>query len=390
MTAAPVLLAVDGDGLLHRAFHGIGDSSELDAAGRPVGALRGLVTFVAAAAARLRPDAVLVGFDSRVDPLRKALFPGYKGHRPPRSPELDDQLDAAPELLGAAGIAVARVPGYEGDDVLASAARLAGAAGWQCVVLTRDRDLFALLDDSTSVLRLMGDGIEGAQLLDSAALRTGYGVGPDQYRDYAALRGDTSDNLPGVRGIGSKTAARLLQAFGSADAACAAIDAGRGDEVAAVIGQRCADRLADSDSRQTLARNRELMSLHRDLALPGLESMRLPLDPAVLRSALRSRSITLGPSLWALVGAEPPPWTPNGFASAPKVLPGSQPPAWAERVVPSWEELRAADVARSREAAQRAAAVAASAAAGAIRAVSTQARSGGRAQIVLEGQLSLF
>ncbi len=381
MTDQPVLLAVDGDGLLHRAFHGIGDTTETDPDGRPVGALRGLVSFVASAAARLRPDAMLVGFDSRVDPVRKALFPGYKGHRPPRPPELEHQLDSAPDLLAAAGIASARVSGYEGDDVLASAARLAAASGWQCVVLTSDRDLFALLDDATSVLRLMGDGIDGAALLDAAALHSGYGVAPEQYRDYAALRGDTSDNLPGVRGIGSKTAARLLQAFGSVDAACAAIDAGRGHEVAAVIGQHCADRLAHNESRHTLARNRELMSLHRDLPLPALESMVLPLDPAVLRSALRAWGIGLGRSLWALVGDEPPPWTPNGFASAPRVLPGATRQPWTERVVPSWEELRAADVARSRESAQRAAAVATAAPRG---------RVVRRTQIVLEGQLSLF
>src|SRR5215207_923975 len=134
--AVPLLLVVDGDSLVHRAYHGMGGSDHRDSAGRPVWALRGLMSFLAAAAARLAPDAVLVGFDSHVDSVRKADYAGYKAHRADKPADLQAQLDDAPELLAACGFGIASATGYEADDVLASAAALARREGWHSVLVT--------------------------------------------------------------------------------------------------------------------------------------------------------------------------------------------------------------------------------------------------------------
>lgn len=337
---APLLLAVDGDGLLFRAFHGIGSDGETDAFGRPVAALRGLLSFVAAAAARLQPQALLVGFDSRVDPVRKALFADYKGHRPPKPVALQSQLDDAPALLAAAGLPAACIGGYEADDVLASACALARAQGWRTVLVTSDRDSFALVDATTSVLRVGEGGIDGAPLLGPDDVERLYGVPPHAYRDFAALRGDASDNLRGVYGIGAKNSAKLIAAFGSVAAVYEALDGGRRAEIVALIGEACTARLDGDEGRVLAERNCRLMAMHADLPLPDLDALRLPVDRERVVKALRAKGIGLGRSLWALVGDAPPPWQPNGFDSAPAQLPGHVAPGWRDRVMPSWEELR--------------------------------------------------
>jgi 5'-3' exonuclease len=303
----PLLLAVDGNSLLHRAYHAAATGEHVDADGRPVWAVRGLIGHVARAAAQLRPDAVLIGFDCAESSTRKADFSGYKAHRPPKPPELVEQLASAPEILRTATFPVVVPPGFEADDVLASSTAAARAAGWRCTVVTSDRDAFALVDDTTSVLRIRNGGMDNATLVTAASMPDVCGVEAWQYADLAALRGDPSDNLPGIRGFGTTTALRLLAAFGSIDAALAAVAGGRAEELRAAVGDRAADHLTADASRETLDRNRRLMRMRTDLPLPALDSVRLPLDYAAIRRALASRGIALGPSLWALTGRDPLP-----------------------------------------------------------------------------------
>jgi DNA polymerase-1 len=153
------------------------------------------------------------------------------------------------------------------------------------------------------VLRVRNGGFDEAVLVTPEALLDVYGVHPRQYPDYAALRGDPSDNLPGVRGFGSATAARLLAAFGTLDAALEANFA----RVRSVVGEAAATQLASAAARDTVARNRSLMRLRSDVPLPPLESTRIPVDRATMRRAFAERGIFLGPSLWALTGTPPPP-----------------------------------------------------------------------------------
>jgi 5'-3' exonuclease len=303
----PLLLAVDGNSLLHRAYHAAFLDGLLDEAGRPVWALRGLVGYVARAAAHLRPDAVLVGFDCHQYSARKSDYSGYKAHRPDKPADLDEQIIGAPDLLRAAGICTVVPPAYEADDVLASSAAHARRNGWRSVLMTSDRDAFALIDETTSVLRVRNGGFDEAVLVDTAALAELCGVQPWQYRDYAALRGDPSDNLHGVRGFGSATAARLLTAFGTVDAAWAALDNGKAQAVRDLVGDQAAEELSSAAMRQIVDRNRRLMQMRADLPIPDLDAARLPLDLAGMRSALSARGINFGPSLWALTGGTPPP-----------------------------------------------------------------------------------
>ena len=134
----------------------------------------------------------------------------YKARRVEKLDELVSQLALAVEVLRAMGVAVVMPPGLEADDVLASAARFAASVGARTVIMTSDRDAFSLIDDNTRVLRIINGGVEASPTLTPERLEMMLGIRPQQYRDYAAMRGDASDNLPGVNGIGPKTAAKLL------------------------------------------------------------------------------------------------------------------------------------------------------------------------------------
>jgi DNA polymerase-1 len=301
------LLALDGNSLLHRAYHAGSADGLLDRAGRPIWALKGLIGYIARAAAQLRPDAVLVGFDCPDESARKVDYPGYKAHRPEKPDDLAMQIALAPLLLRAAGICTVVPKAYEADDVLASSAEHARRSGWRSVLMTSDRDAFALIDETTSVLRVRNGGFEEAVLIDLTALPGVCGVQAWQYRDYAALRGDPSDNLHGVRRFGSATAARLLASFGSVDAAWTALDCGEVHLVREAVGELAAAELGAPETRQVVDRNRRLMRMRTDLPLPDLQAARVPLSLAVMRRALLDRGINLGPSLWALTGGAPPP-----------------------------------------------------------------------------------
>jgi DNA polymerase-1 len=316
-----MLLAVDGNSLLHRAHHGRAGSDLRDSGGRPIWGLKGLVASIAAAVDRVRPDAVVVGFDCREHSVRRADHPQYKAGRPEKSEELQAQLADAPGLLAAAGFCVVVPGGYEADDVLASSAELARAQRWHCTLVTSDRDSFALLDPTTSLLRVVNGGIHGSPVMTPESLAALCGVGPGRYREFAALRGDASDNLPGVFGVGAMNAARLLAAFSSLDEVYAAFGSPREAEVAGAVGPAAAARLALPQTRADLARNLRLMAMRADLPLPDPDTMRLPLDPAVLQAVFGARNIWLGSALAALTG--------NG---APAVAP---PPQFPRRPVPA-------------------------------------------------------
>ena len=279
MSAPPArtLLAVDGNSLLHRSFHASARTGFRTADGRPMWAVRGLLSQLAAAVDRTCADAVVVGFDDPAASMRRERWPSYKAQRVPKPPTLEQQLDAAVEVLRGLGIVVAVPPGLEADDVLASAASYARTVGARTVVATSDRDSFALIDDNTRMLRILNGGVEASPMLDPQRLEMVTGVRPEQYLDLAALRGDASDNLAGVPGIGPKTAARLLAEFGSAaaafDDAC-----GEGTRCRAALGEAMARRLSLPEARSAWELNREAMRMVTDaplgLDLPGRD--RLP------------------------------------------------------------------------------------------------------------------
>lgn len=202
------VLAVDGNSLAHRAFHAL--RRDPDRPGDFV--LAGIVAMLATAWSHGPFDAVVIGFDHH-DNRRKAAHPDYKAHRDEKDPELVTQLAGLVDGLAACGFEVVRLPGAEADDVMAATADACTDRGWRCSVLSSDRDLLALVSDEVTLLRPRGTMSDlGVYTPDEVVAE--YGVRPEQYTDLAALRGDPSDGLDGVNGIGPKTAARLLRDYG--------------------------------------------------------------------------------------------------------------------------------------------------------------------------------
>jgi DNA polymerase-1 len=347
VTDSRVLLAVDGNSLVHRSFHALAATGMRSPDGRPIWAVRGLLTQLVAAVERIGPTAVVVGFDDPAASVRRDRWPQYKATRTDKLDSLVQQLELAVEVLRSLGIAVSVPAGLEADDVLASAAAQAGVDGSRTVIMTSDRDSFALIAEHTSVLRIINGGVEASPLLTPERLVTMIGVKPEQYRDYAALRGDPSDNLPGVRGIGPKTAAKLLSALGSARVAFEDLEAG-GVRVQQAIGAGAAARLADPDARVAWELNCQVMSLHADVPLePG----HLPLDAAVVRTAFTEHQLpsTLPtalrvlahediPAMDAVLASNRPPqrtssgWSNSGWS-------GRRYPKLPPKPAPSFEQL---------------------------------------------------
>ncbi|MDT4941382.1 MAG: 5-3 exonuclease [Pseudonocardiales bacterium] len=259
---APVILAIDGNSLVHRSYHAQARTGLHDADGRPTWAVRGLLMQLVAAVERIRPLAVVVGFDDPDDSLRRTRWPLYKANRIEKLDSLVEQLTCAVEVLRELGVAVVVPRALEADDVLASVAVHARGVGARTVVVTSDRDAFALIDDTTTVLRIINGGVDASPMMTAERLVLLLGVRPEQYRDFAALRGDPSDNLPGVRGIGPRTAARLLQEFGCARAAFDDLPA-----VGSRLGSGVAARLADPAARDAWELNCQVMSMHADVPL---------------------------------------------------------------------------------------------------------------------------
>lgn len=234
-TRRRTLLAIDAPSLLHRNHHARKGSGLRDKGGRPIWALNGMLRQAMDAMVRVHADLVLFGVDDRATSKRTERFPEYKAGRGEKDAELVDQLDRAEAMLRQIGFNVVTPPGLEADDVTASAAAWAEANDWDCVILTSDRDAFAHIGPRTRVLRLINGGVQASPLLDAEKLYANYSVGPHNYLDFAALRGDKSDNLPGVAGVGEKTAPIMLECMGDMEAVWADIDANSGNGLVATL-----------------------------------------------------------------------------------------------------------------------------------------------------------
>ena len=211
------LLVIDGDNLAHRAWHALPDSIK-DGEGRPANCIIGFANMLLSVWEAEEPRTVFVGFDSVGAPTyRHELLPEYQAGRD-FPPELTFQLDRLPEFVAALGFPWAKKDGYEADDFIAAATVAEDERGGNALVLTNDRDLFQLATDKTTILRPR-KGVSDIQRVGPPEVKEIYGVDPDQVPDFVALRGDPSDRIPGVRGIGPGRASTILRTHGSLDAA---------------------------------------------------------------------------------------------------------------------------------------------------------------------------
>jgi 5'-3' exonuclease len=214
--AAPTLV-LDSPSLLYRAFFAL-PATIRDPQGRPVNAVRGYLDMVSHLLRTRLPRGVVHTFDADWRPaFRVAAYQGYKAARRPDPPELPHQLDLLLQVLAAAGLPVADAAGYEADDVIGTLAQAASEAE-PMEVVTGDRDLLQLVRDPAVAVLFTVKGVKDLRRFDEAEVEAAYGVPPRLYADLATLRGDSSDNLPGVPGVGPKTAATLLATHGSLDA----------------------------------------------------------------------------------------------------------------------------------------------------------------------------
>ncbi|MDP4667875.1 MAG: hypothetical protein NWS62_03850 [Gaiellales bacterium] len=222
MAQSKPLLIVDGDALAHRAYYALGSVTAPD--GRPIGLLQGTIAMLAGAWDAFAPRAIAFAVDSREESERHALVPAYQAQRVGEADDdLIDQLDALPALVRAFGIPAICVPPWEADDVCATLATLEEAAGGTALVLTHDRDAYQLASARTTIIRPVS-GVSEVEHVDPDGVVERYGVRPDQVPDLISLRGDPSDNIPGARGIGAKTAAELLQRFNDLEGVIANAD----------------------------------------------------------------------------------------------------------------------------------------------------------------------
>jgi DNA polymerase-1 len=215
------LLVIDGDSLAHRAYHAIPKTIRRGPERRPANALVGLANFLLRLWEAEKPRAVLVGWDSLDTPTyRHEALPGYQAGRV-FDAELLEQLDLMPRLVESFGFVAAKAPGYEADDFLAAAVRQEEERRGTAVVVTSDRDAFQLVSDRTTVVTPT-KGVSEVARVGPAEVRERYGVEPAQVPDFIALRGDSSDRIPGAAGVGPKKAADVLREFGTLEAALAA------------------------------------------------------------------------------------------------------------------------------------------------------------------------
>jgi 5'-3' exonuclease len=223
------LLAVDAPSLYFRAFHGIPENAARTDAGEPVNAIRGFMDMIAQLVRTRRPDRLVCALDADWRPAwRVELVPTYKRHRVAHGDveevpaSLERQIPVLLEVLEAVGIPAFGVAGYEADDVLGT---LATTQPGPVEVVSGDRDLFQLVDDARGVrLLYCGRGVAKLEDSDDAVVQKKYGVPARWYADFAAMRGDPSDGLPGVPGVGEKTAARLVTRYGGVPEILAALD----------------------------------------------------------------------------------------------------------------------------------------------------------------------
>lgn len=210
------LMILDGNSVVNRAFYGVGYLSSRS--GQPTGAIYGFLNIMQSLLDEEQPDALAVAFDEKGPTFRHKAFDGYKANRKPMPDDLASQMPILKDVLAAMHIPMYSLSGWEADDILGTAGRICSEKNWDCVVVTGDRDSLQLVDNHVTVkLVTTKGGKTGSVNYTPAVFEAEYGFQPRGLIDLKALMGDSSDNYPGVPGIGEKTAKDLMAKFGSLD-----------------------------------------------------------------------------------------------------------------------------------------------------------------------------
>jgi DNA polymerase-1 len=249
------LLLIDGHSMAYRAFYALPAENFTTASGQHTNAIYGFATMLLSLLSSEKPTHVAVAFDVSRKTFRSEIFPEYKANRAKTPDEFRSQMSYLHELVSAFGITQFEVEGYEADDVIATITKRAEKEGTEVFICTGDRDSFQLVNDKTTVL-YPKRGVSDLARMTPDAVQEKYGMSPAQYPDFAALRGDPSDNLPSIPGVGEKTAAKWVVEYGSLQELLSNVD-----KVGGKVGQ------ALRDSIDNVIRNRELTQLVAEVPL---------------------------------------------------------------------------------------------------------------------------
>ncbi|MCX5148336.1 DNA polymerase I [Streptomyces sp. NPDC048550] len=252
----PRLMLMDGHSLAYRAFFALPAENFTTATGQPTNAIYGFASMLANTLRDEAPTHFAVAFDVSRKTWRSTEFPEYKANRSKTPDEFKGQVELIGELLDAMNVPRFAVDGFEADDVIATLATQAEALGFEVLIVTGDRDSFQLVSERTTVL-YPTKGVSELTRFTPEKVEEKYGLTPQQYPDFAALRGDPSDNLPGIPGVGEKTAAKWITQFGSF-----AELVERAEEVKGKAGQNFRDHL------EAVKLNRVLTEMVKDVELP--------------------------------------------------------------------------------------------------------------------------
>ncbi|HEY3480702.1 MAG TPA: 5'-3' exonuclease H3TH domain-containing protein, partial [Streptomyces sp.] len=324
-TDRPRLLLLDGHSLAYRAFYALPVENFSTATGQPTNAIYGFTSMLANTLRDEKPTHLAVAFDVSRKTWRFDEFPEYKATRSKTPDEFGSQVELIGELLDAMSVSRFAVDGFEADDVIATLATQAEALGYEVLIVTGDRDAFQLVTENVTVL-YPTKGVSELTRFTPEKVEEKYGLTPRQYPDFAALRGDPSDNLPGIPGVGEKTAAKWITQFGSfADLV------ERVDEVKGKAGENLRAHL------DAVKLNRRLTEMVRDVTLAsGPEELaRTPYDRTALvgvldvlefrNSNFRERLFAADPG-----AAQEEPVIAEGVAVDGSVLDPGELPGWLE------------------------------------------------------------
>jgi DNA polymerase-1 len=249
------LLLLDGHSLAYRAFFALPVENFSTTTGQPTNAVYGFTAMLINVLRDETPTHIAVAFDLSAPTFRHEAYADYKATRSETPTDFRGQVSLIREVLEALRIPTVEAPGYEADDVIATLACQARDEGYDVLIVSGDRDVYQLVDDHITAL-MTRRGISDMTRFTPAEVMAKYGLTPSQYPDFAALRGDPSDNLPSIPGVGEKTAIKLVQQFGSLAQMC-----DRVDEIPGKVGAAVREHLAN------VMRNRELTELRRDVPL---------------------------------------------------------------------------------------------------------------------------
>jgi len=249
------LLLIDGHSMAYRAFYALPAENFTTAQGQHTNAIYGFATMLLSLLSTEKPTHVAVAFDVSRKTFRSEIFPEYKANRAKTPDEFRSQMSYLHELVTAFGITTFEVEGFEADDIIATIAKQAERENAEVFICTGDRDSFQLVNEKTTVL-YPKRGVSDLTRMTPDAVLEKYGMSPEQYPDFAALRGDPSDNLPSVPGVGEKTAAKWVVEYGSLHELIAQID-----QLGGKVGQSLRDSIND------VIRNRELTQLVANVPL---------------------------------------------------------------------------------------------------------------------------